>query len=210
MRDRQRLVAAEPDNKDYRQDLAIGYTKIGDTLIASGTTAEVLAVYQKALALFERVAAEQPDNTRWQERLAFTYGRIGSLLSGEAALTALRKALAIREALAKSDPRNAIWQRDLAAGYSLIGDALRQSGHSREALPLYEKALAHSKSCSPPIPLMRNGRDLIGYALIGLAMFISTPSGRAKPIQLRPEAPSSGKKLLTPIRAIPTGSSISV
>ena len=83
-------------------------------------------IYEKALAIAERLAAQDPGNTEWQRDVSVSYNKIGDVrLEGgdrKGTLEAYEKALVIAERLAAKEPGNAEWQRDVSVSYNKIGD----------------------------------------------------------------------------------------
>jgi tetratricopeptide (TPR) repeat protein len=72
-----RLVALDPDNTSWQQDLAGVYSRVGGVAQARGDLAGAERAFGQALAVSERLAALDPDNTGWQRNLAVAYGRVG-------------------------------------------------------------------------------------------------------------------------------------
>ena len=103
-----------------------------------GATARGSEIYQKALAIAERLAAQDPGNTEWQRDVSVSYNKIGDVrLEGgdrKGALEIYQKALAIAERLAAQDPGNTEWQRDVSVSYNKIGD-VRLEGGDRKGHP---------------------------------------------------------------------------
>ncbi len=119
---------------------------IGNVWRAQGKREAALDVYQKALAIAERLAAEDPGNAGWQRDVSVSYEKIGDVRRDEGdrkgALAAYEKTLAIAERLAAQDPGNAGWQSDVAVSYGKIGDVRRGEGDRKGTLAAYEKSLA--------------------------------------------------------------------
>src|SRR5262249_4235530 len=108
--------------------------------------ADVLPLYERGLAITDRLARADPGNADWQRDLFRSHIRIGDVLRPQgnlpAALDSYQASLTIAGRFAKADPGNADWQRDLSVSYSNIGDVLVQQGDLPAALDCYQASLA--------------------------------------------------------------------
>jgi tetratricopeptide (TPR) repeat protein len=127
-------------------ELALLLGMTGDYLGGRAALTEVLLLYERVRAAFERLARTDPGNARWQRELSVSHEKIGDVLAQQgnlsAALDSYRASLAIRERLAHADPGNPVWQRDLSVSHEKIGDMLRPQGNLSAALDSYRAALA--------------------------------------------------------------------
>ena len=102
-------------------------------------------MFQKALAIAERLAAAHPEDTQAQRDLGASYDGLGyvtlQLGRTQESLGFYQKALAIAERLAAADPGNAQVQRALSVSYNKLGDLTLPSGRTQEAIDFYQKAL---------------------------------------------------------------------
>jgi tetratricopeptide (TPR) repeat protein len=121
-------------------------TAAGTYLQERAATADVLPLYQRGLAIADRLAKSDPGNAGWQRDLSISQEKIGDVLGAQgnlpAALDSYKASLAIRDRLAKSDPGNAGWQRDLSVAHNKIGDVLGAQGNLPAALDSYKASLA--------------------------------------------------------------------
>jgi len=120
------LAAADPDNADHQQDLAISYDRLAD-LAAVRDPAEAERLYQDALAVWQRLAEGDPDNIDYQRGLSMSYDKLGGLVAVRDPAEAERlyqDALAIRQRLAAADPDNTDYHHDLANSYGCSSRAV--------------------------------------------------------------------------------------
>lgn len=166
------LVAGNPADAEFQNDLAVSYERIADVMMAQGRREEALASYRKSLAIAEKLAAD-PTNADAQHDLSISYNKVGDVLfelrQHQEALDLYRKSLAIVEKLVAADPGNAERQRDLALGHEEIGDALVAEGQREEALDAFRKSLAIREKLAAADPANAQWqRDLsISYNKIG-------------------------------------------
>ena len=66
---RETLVARDPANTQWRRDLALSHSRLGDMFVAQGDRPGGLAAYRHSLALFEALAALDPANSQWAKRI---------------------------------------------------------------------------------------------------------------------------------------------
>ncbi len=140
------FVKADPNNPQYRRDLAVHLNTTGDAKVSLGQPVQALDDFQKALAIVQDLAAKEPDNATLQRDLTIGLTRIGGILaatgrSGDA-LEPFGKAVSILEGLAAREPTSPVWQGDLSSAYNRVGMALAESGKSAEALAAYRQSLA--------------------------------------------------------------------
>ncbi len=116
----------------------------GDYLRERAALAEVLPLYERTRAIFERITQTDPANAEWQRDLSVSLNRIGDLRVAEGeragALEAYQQSRAIREQLAARDPANALWQRDLSVSLEKIGDLRLAEGERAGALEAYQQS----------------------------------------------------------------------
>lgn len=71
------LCAAEPDNADFKNDLAISYQHLGNTYTALGDLEKALGYYEDQVRLFEELYAAYPNNVSFKNGLAVSYYKLG-------------------------------------------------------------------------------------------------------------------------------------
>ena len=92
------LVDAHPENREYRLDLAMHDTDLGDLLGAMGKPAEALARLDEALLIHRAMVQADPSTPGFRSNLADTLRRVGLALQKcgrpAEAVSALRQSLA--------------------------------------------------------------------------------------------------------------------
>jgi tetratricopeptide (TPR) repeat protein len=124
-------------------DLAFCYVKLGNAF-ATEDRAQARDLYQKAIALRERLVASDKTNVQFQRDLALSYERLASLALVDGpkadAIASIRKAVALREQIALADPDSAPWQFDLALSLFWLAQAGDEpQAHYQQALAIAEK-----------------------------------------------------------------------
>ena len=140
-----RESGAAPSDVIWKQDLAIGYTGLGDVLIAQKQLPDALTALRQSFTVIDQLSKANPSNDGWQRILSVTYNKIGYVLLGQNqlsdALQSVRNGLDIASRLAKASPENAGWRRDLSISYEKVGDVLAAQGNLTEALKMYRDRL---------------------------------------------------------------------
>ena len=138
-----RAVAAQVTTDSHALAWLLGTA--ADYLQERAALAEVLPLYERTLAIFERLAAADPGNAGWQRDLSVSHNKIGDVLRAQGdlaqALTSYRASLAIRERLAASDPGNAGWQHDVALSLQRVGLIAALSADQAGALTAWCRGL---------------------------------------------------------------------
>jgi tetratricopeptide (TPR) repeat protein len=152
----QQLVAKEPANVIYENDLSVVYTKLGDVAQAGGDLGGARAFFEKSLAQTNALAEADPKNADFQRELSIIYQRLGDVAKAGGDLGGARaffeKALALRNALAEADPKNAELQRNLSISYGRLGAVAQAGGDLGGARAFFEKALAQTKALAEADP----------------------------------------------------------
>lgn len=170
-----RSLYPDPDESEYRSDLASVYTNLGVVFNLSGRHEDALAALDQAREIEDRLAEEHPNNPDYQSRLATTLDRLANVHSNvggqfTAAETAYQKALAVRERLASEHPEVVQFQRDLAGSHNNLASLYGNQG-------IFPKAEAESEASRetlrrlvarhPDVPIYRND---LALALSNLAI----------------------------------------
>ncbi|HEV3003184.1 MAG TPA: tetratricopeptide repeat protein, partial [Pirellulales bacterium] len=142
----QSFIEAHQHDSTMRRDLATALFDVGRISADSGSMADALAAYQRALAIQEGLAEKDPTVQVHQSRLAKCYNNLGNL-QGEtgdpgAALISYQRALAVQAKLAADNPTVVEYRRDLANHYNNIGILQIKTGEWDEALASHQCALA--------------------------------------------------------------------
>jgi non-specific serine/threonine protein kinase/serine/threonine-protein kinase len=142
---REALVAAEPDNPNYRRELLDSYWFLATLLGAQGDLPRELEMIRQQLPGRHHLATSEKTDFLDRYNLAATYNYIGgiSLLMGDVkdALANQQQALQIREELAKSDPNRARVERALSISYEYLGVATDRAGETNAARDFQFRAL---------------------------------------------------------------------
>jgi|GEM_PF-937355 len=124
----QALVAADPGNAYWQDDLASFYVGSGDVLVLQKKDPEAMKAYDASLAIKKKLAEAEPDNASHQQQLAVAYNRVGNLISDPQEALKYQKLVAdIDDKLAKIDPSNVRRQRELLIALANLGDGIRDA-----------------------------------------------------------------------------------
>ena len=154
---REALVAADPNNRDYRRDLLDSYWFIATLLGKQGDSQRELQMLRQQLPARQELAAAEKTDFVDRYNLAGTYAYIGSLSMKmgdvQGALENQREALKIRETLVALDPNAARSRRALTISYEYLGLATDLAGDTKGALELQQRGLEMRESLVAADPL---------------------------------------------------------
>ncbi len=71
------LLSLDPDNADFKNGLAISYSKLGDTHTALGNLPQALTYFEQFNQLFEELHEAYPTNVAFKNGLAISYSKLG-------------------------------------------------------------------------------------------------------------------------------------
>lgn len=135
-----------PGREDHQFDLSVSYNKLGSLMKAQGRRNQAREVFEKALAIAQRLAEAEPERADYQRNLSVSFGMLGSLMSAQGQIEQAReffeKALTIFQRLAEAEPGRPDYQHDLSVSYIKLGDLLSGLGQREQARDFFEKALA--------------------------------------------------------------------
>ena len=135
------LVVTEPQNTDYRHELAVVHHDLADVYQSQGDFAEALNEYHAGRSVMLQLIEYDPRNTDWRRDLSASHNRVGSLLQAqgrnEEALDEYHAYNEIMRRLVEADPSNTDWQRELAVSYNCVGTVLQLQRKLDEALREY-------------------------------------------------------------------------
>ncbi len=169
----QKLVAADPSDKEAQRDMSISYNSLGDVSLQAGQITEALGFYQQAFGIKRKLAAADLKDNQAQRELSTSIERIGFVYERSGKLTEAReqyeRMLAIKQRLAESNSADSLAQRELSVTYNHLGDVQLQSGKASEALAYYQKGLEIDQKLAAADPNdARAQRDLfITYNKLG-------------------------------------------
>jgi len=154
---REALVAADPNNRDYRRELLDSYWFIATLLGKQGDSQRELQMLRQQLPARQELAAAEKTDFVDRYNLAGTYAYIGSLSMKmgdvQGALENQREALKIRETLVALDPNAARSRRALTISYEYLGLATDLAGDTKGALELQQRGLEMRESLVAADPL---------------------------------------------------------
>jgi tetratricopeptide (TPR) repeat protein len=123
------LLAAEPNNPDFKNGLAISYEKLGDTHTALGNLDKALTYFEDETTLFEELYASYPQNVGFKNGLAISYSKLGdthtALGNLDKALTYFEERSRLGKELYASYPQNVGFKNGLAISYAKLGEFSR-------------------------------------------------------------------------------------
>ncbi|HET9478513.1 MAG TPA: protein kinase, partial [Pyrinomonadaceae bacterium] len=154
---REALVAAEPNNPDYRRELLDSYWFIATLVGRQGDPLQELELIRRQLPAREALAAAEQNSFVDRYNLAGTYVYIGILLMQmddvQGALENQQEALKLREELLALDPDRTRASRALTISYEYLGLAKDRAGDTKGALELQQRGLEMRESLVNGDPL---------------------------------------------------------
>ncbi|MBI1227103.1 MAG: tetratricopeptide repeat protein [Bacteroidetes bacterium] len=167
------LLAAEPDNADFKNGLAVSYSKLGETHTALGNLDKALGFYEKDAELSKELHDAFPNNVGFKNGLAVSYSNLGNT---HTALGNLDKALGFYEELNRLEkelhdafPNNVEFKNGLAVSYFNLGNTHTALGNLDKALGFYEDYNRLEKELHDAFPNnvgFKNGLA-VSYAKLG-------------------------------------------
>jgi tetratricopeptide (TPR) repeat protein len=159
----EKIAAEEPDNLDYKAELAAAHQQLGQFLVNDGRAEEGVKAAQQAVALLEQFAAGNPKAARYQVSLAANLFGVGDLHRKAGRLAegrqAWQKALDLLETArgaAAKDPRLA----------KLVGDLELAAGRAYAELGLWTEASEHFRRAFDVDPLAGKVADRFDHAAL--------------------------------------------
>jgi tetratricopeptide (TPR) repeat protein len=155
-----KLATADPSNVEWRRDLSVSWSKLGDMRSAQGDLPGALAAYTESKNIADKLATADPGNAVWQFDLGISNERIGNVLAAQRQFDKAAQAYQSRHdiiaKLAATDPGNAGWQRDLIVSHWKLADLSERvpdragdaAGHWAQALAI-ARTLADSGRLAP-------------------------------------------------------------
>ncbi len=132
------LYASFPDNVEYKNNLAISYSKLGETHASLGNLEKALGFFEIFNQFMHELYESFPDNVGFKNGLAISYEKLGQT---HASLGNLEKAFSLFEIQTKlfeelhtSFRDNVEYKNNLAISYSKLGDIYQKTGRADEAL----------------------------------------------------------------------------
>jgi tetratricopeptide (TPR) repeat protein/tRNA A-37 threonylcarbamoyl transferase component Bud32 len=178
------LAAEEPQQADYRQDLATTQNNLGIVLQAAGRREEAEEAYRQSLANKVQLAANFPAVPAYRRELASSYNNRGIFLqtrnqAGEAEI-AYRQALALFEKLTSEFPENADYQQELARTCSNLGVLLQTIRQPQKAEAAYRQAVEALTNLAARFPKAPDYQKERGRALFNLGVLLQLNGQHAR------------------------------
>jgi tetratricopeptide (TPR) repeat protein len=134
-----------------RRDLAVGYSRYGDMLAATGATANAIEYHRRALGVMKALEAEEPYDFANLRQLGVAYHKLGNILGNPnypnigdhvGGLAEMHQSVAVFERASARYPDSTLFKRNLAVARSNSADILVALGRREEAFAEERKALA--------------------------------------------------------------------
>ncbi|MEX2119830.1 MAG: protein kinase [Pirellulales bacterium] len=142
----QAFLKEHANDPAIRDELAVSAFRLGDVTSVIGASADAMAAYEEAIAIWEDLAGQSPDADELRSNLARTFGNQAHLLAKagrlQDALRLQRRAQACWKELLASDPGNLDVQNGLARTHSAMAAVQRTLFQFSQAIESYEAAIA--------------------------------------------------------------------
>jgi len=145
------LLEENPDDPDFKNGLAISYSKLGETHSDLGNLQQALTFFEQYNNLKKELFASYPQNVSFKNVLALSYQWLGivhrSLNNLEQALHSFQEFLELEEALSKDYPFNVSFQKNLAYAHKFLGlfyrdqksDAIQAKTYFQQCLDIWQE-----------------------------------------------------------------------
>jgi eukaryotic-like serine/threonine-protein kinase len=140
-----KLAGEFPSMPQYRSELALSHTNLGNLLLDVNQPDKADAAYGQALVIQEKLVADYPTVHRFHQNLALSHNNraralhlLGKVIDAEAAY---REAISIRERLAADLPRMPLYRLQLSRSQNSLGNLLLGQRKWAEAEDAYREAL---------------------------------------------------------------------
>lgn len=148
---RQRLVDADPGNRELQHELADSHEGVGDMLYTINDLNGALESYEKAVAILEKIVADEPNNLEFRYSLAGVLGKRGDVSGMEGfpnlgdaprALDSYRRGVAIYEKLIETQPENEKYKSGYAIMLYYYGMMQTTTGDAKNAITNGQKSIS--------------------------------------------------------------------
>ncbi len=133
----------EPNNVNFKNGLAISYSKLGSTHTALGNINQALEFFQKDVDLTKELFDAYPNNVNFKNGLAISYSKLGethtALGNINQALEFFQKDVDLTKELFDAYPNNVNFKNGLAISYSKLGETHTALGNINQALEFFQK-----------------------------------------------------------------------
>ncbi len=167
------LLGGQAD-RDSRLGLGRAYYEVGELTMQLDSRKDALAMYQRALALFEDLASKAPADVELRQEVARSHTAIANVLSSlgqkAEALAATERACAIAQDLAAADPADIRRRSELARVEHLHGVFLFDNSRVSEGLDVLERTRATQEDLIRSSPSDEQFRLALAQTCDDLAM----------------------------------------
>jgi tetratricopeptide (TPR) repeat protein len=169
------LVAAHPDNRDYRQGLATCYNDAANLYVATGRSEEAGEAYLRSLALTQELADAYPGANELQADRANTQANLALWCEQrdrfKEAEDHYDKALETWQRLHAAHPDKAEYLRDLADTYHKRGFLCSRTNRHAQAGEAYQQALTIRQQLDRDHPRHLRYREDLGWSYYNLGIW---------------------------------------
>jgi tetratricopeptide (TPR) repeat protein len=158
---------------DFKNGLAISYSKLGGTHSALGDLNKALGFYEQYNQLEKELHEAYPQNVEFKNVLAISYSKLGETHSAlgnlPQALTFFEQYNQLEKELHEAYPQNVEFKNSLAISYEKLGETHSALGNLNKALGFYEQDIELSKELYEAYPQnvsFKNGLA-ISYSKLG-------------------------------------------
>ncbi len=181
----QKLLAAEPDNPNFKNGLAISYAKLGETHTALGNLPKALTFFEEYNRLKKELHEDYPQNVDFKKGSAISYGKLGethtALGNLPKALTFFEKDLELSKELHEAYPQNVSFKNGLAISYEKLGSTHTKLGNLPKALTFFEERNRLAKELHEAYPQNVEFKNSLAISYVKLAsVYLETDLEKAK------------------------------
>jgi tetratricopeptide (TPR) repeat protein len=137
------LLKSSPENLEYKNGLAISYSKLGEIYEQKGDWENALLNYQERKRIGNEIYESSPKNLGYKYGLAISYSKLGRIYEQKGywknALLNYQEQLRIFKEIYESSPENLSYKNGFAVSYSKLGDIYQQKGDWKNALLNYQE-----------------------------------------------------------------------
>jgi tetratricopeptide (TPR) repeat protein len=169
----QQLLKKDSEDSFFKNNLAISYSKLGQTHADLGNLQQALSFFEQDLQLTKSLYEAFPNNVSFKNGLAISYEKLGNT---HAALGNLQQALSFSEqynllekSLYEAFPNNVEFKNNLAISYQILGNTHADLGNLQQALSFFEERSRLGKELYEAFPnnvSFKNGLA-ISYSKLG-------------------------------------------
>ena len=163
------LLATNPGNTGWQQDLSIAYQRIGSAQTARGDLPGALKSYGESRTILDRLIRSNSDKADWQQDLATLDELIADARKAQGdfavALQAVRDGITIMERLVQAAPANTTWQYDLSLEY---GRTRRHTDGAEQLCRRTEVLSADQRGTGPAVEVRCQQRPVAAQSRHGV------------------------------------------